>query len=291
MGVEERVDDDESSSCGTDDEKKRERKYLPCPVLEFRVINRLHSTNGGELMDASLNVVACIKEEQACETVRNVLKRRRRKWMRTRGRDAIARQPSIPEQRSFYSGHSEESIDRLENGETLTLPSTINRKVQSFEEDSSCKLVPRRIFVKLELDTPDHPFFKRTWHVSHILDASSPLLSSEARRRIHANHGFWPEELNNYEGVKANIHFDHIMVSLTGTSNAGANFVHAQKVYDYVDMNVGYRFVNVLYRQLGDRSVRVDTTLINDVLEQFGGGGEPLVCSQKKRRYSDFRFA
>jgi hypothetical protein len=276
-GLGEKVDDDESSSGGTDDEKKRERNSWPCPVLEFRVINRLHSTDGGELMDATLNVVASIKEEQACGTIRNALEDRRRKpKSRDSGRNDFARQSIIPEQ---------ESIDYLDNGETLPHPSTINRK-DSFEEDPSCRLVPRQIFVKLEIDTPNHPLFRRTWHVSHKLDADSPILSSEARRLVRKNYGFWPEELNNYRDIKDNIHFDHIIVSLKGTSNAGANFVHAQQVYDYVDMRVGYRFANVLYRRLGNGSVRVDTTMINDVLEQFGGGGEPLVCNKRKRSYS-----
>jgi hypothetical protein len=265
-GLGEKVDDDESSSGGTDEEKYVEKKYLPCPVLEFRVINRLHSTDGGELMDATLNVVACIKEEQACGTIRNALEDRRRKpKSRASGCNDFARHTIIPEQESINS--------------------TINRKV-SFEEDPSCRLVPRQIFVKLEIDTPNHPLFRRTWHVSHKLDADSPILSSEARRLVRKNYGFWPEELNNYRDIKDNIHFDHIIVSLKGTSNAGANFVHAQQVYDYVDMRVGYRFANVLYRRLGNGSVRVDTTMINDVLEQFGGGGEPLVCNKRKRSYS-----
>jgi hypothetical protein len=63
---------------------------------------------------------------------------------------------------------------------------------------------------------------------------------------------------------------------MSGTSNADANSVYAQKVYDFIDVNVGYRFVNPLYRDLDDGSLRVDTSLINDVLEQAGGGGEPF---------------
>jgi hypothetical protein len=47
-------------------------------------------------------------------------------------------------------------------------------------------------------------------------------------------------------------------------------------VSDFVDVNIGYQFVNILYRD-NDGSLGVDTDLINDVREQNGGGGEPLV--------------
>jgi hypothetical protein len=47
---------------------------------------------------------------------------------------------------------------------------------------------------------------------------------------------------------------------------------------DFVDVNIGYEFVNILYRN-SDGSLGVDTDLINDVREQSGGGGEPLIAS------------
>lgn len=65
------------------------------------------------------------------------------------------------------------------------------------------------------------------------------------------------------------------MVSLSGTSNADANSVYAQKVYDYRDLCVGYRFCDILYRD-SDGKIAVDHALLNDVKEQRGGGGEDL---------------
>jgi hypothetical protein len=41
-------------------------------------------------------------------------------------------------------------------------------------------------------------------------------------------------------------------------------------------VNIGYQFVNILYRE-SDGSLGVDVTLLNDVREQDGGGGEPLL--------------
>lgn len=43
-----------------------------------------------------------------------------------------------------------------------------------------------------------------------------------------------------------------------------------------MDVNIGYQFVNILYRD-NDGSLGVDIDLINDVREQQGGGGEPLL--------------
>ena len=31
----------------------------PCPVLEFRVVNKMYDEVGGEIMDANMNCVAC----------------------------------------------------------------------------------------------------------------------------------------------------------------------------------------------------------------------------------------
>jgi hypothetical protein len=86
--------------------------------------------------------------------------------------------------------------------------------------------------------------------------------------------------LNSYEAVRRSLDFNQILVSLNGVSNVSAADVYAQKIYDIVDVNIGYQFVNVLYRDAKDGTLKVDTTLINDVREQKGGGGEPLLLGQ-----------
>lgn len=313
-GVVEAANDD-SSSDGDEDEEQ-DAAHLPCPVLEFRVINRLNSTKGGEIMDATMNVVASIDESQAGTTVRRAARGGRRRKGRQRRRPSRNVRAAIPhtvsEQRSLHGSglglslsHDDESVDTFQQGGR-------GKTYQAFEDlDGEC--VSRRIFAKLELETPDHPFFKRVWTACHTLNAESPLLSTETRRRIRDNHGFWPPELNNYSAVRACIHFDQILVSLSGTSNADANSVYSQKVYDYVDgtsrgknlslkcrgclhtflnvlcflVNVGYRFANVLYRNLSDGSLQVDLSIINDVLEQEGGGAEPLNGDSLEKRASD----
>jgi hypothetical protein len=280
------VSEDEASSMDTD------VVQIPCPVMEFRIVNRLHSTPGGEIIDASIQIVASIDASQACPTIRNAATRRRRGGKK--GKKRGIRQRSTQKKMSdsplnLPEPESKPNINRSESsglglglgslGKT-TIPT--GKTHQAFDEDPSGHLVPRRIFSKLEIESPDHPFFKRVWMVRHTVDENSPLLRAHARNMVKENGGFWPKELSSHEGVRAAIHFDKVLVSMSGTSNADANSVYAQKVYDFIDVNVGYRFVNPLYRDLDDGSLRVDTSLINDVTEQAGGGGEPFTVDDER---------
>lgn len=81
--------------------------------------------------------------------------------------------------------------------------------------------------------------------------------------------------MNNYQSIKSSLHFRHILVCISGTSNASAARVYAQKVYDLVDVNVGYRFVPMNYRT-DDGSMKTDSYLLNAVYQQRGGGAEPF---------------
>lgn len=91
---------------------------------------------------------------------------------------------------------------------------------------------------------------------------------------IQDNNGFWPESLNGYEPIRSNLRFNDIVVSFSGTTNVSGASVFAQHVYDYVDVNIGYVFANVLALEKG--KMTVDAELLNDVTEQEGGGAEPL---------------
>jgi len=141
--------------------------------------------------------------------------------------------------------------------------------------DNSSRIVPRMVFTKLKLETSEHPLFKRIWRFKHVIDQDSPLLTPEAQRAIMNNGGTWPEEWNHAKAVRKAIRFNQMVVSFTGISNISGASVYKQKVYDYVDIVVGYQFCNALYRgRLG--ALKVDLALINDVIEQNGGDGEPL---------------
>mmetsp|Transcript_36512 Transcript_36512/g.79495 ORF Transcript_36512/g.79495 Transcript_36512/m.79495 type:complete len:749 (-) Transcript_36512:44-2290(-) len=56
---------------------------IPCPVLEFRIANRLHYEAGGEIMDAVLTVVANQDADEADPVLRNKLDEARRNWEKT----------------------------------------------------------------------------------------------------------------------------------------------------------------------------------------------------------------
>jgi hypothetical protein len=271
------VDNDENSE-NEEAEKSEEIKLskLPCPLLEFRVINRLHSELGGEIIDATMNIVASIDENQASNALRNSTnstRRRGKKGKRRGGRRGVSR-------KNYASAEFKPVTQRKYNSVRDQLhtmfASAARKNNQRMDEDPTGMIVPRRIFAKLEIESPEHPFFKRVWLARHPLNHHSPLLRQEARELVRLNGGHWPHELNNAEAVKASVHFDQILVSLSGTSNVDANSVYAQKVYEFVDVCVGYRFINLLYRDERDGRLAVDPSLLNDVTEQNGGGGENL---------------
>jgi len=297
---------------------------IPCPILEFRVVNTLHSALKGEIMDCQMMVQASIDAKNADPLIRNSGNRLRRKKGRKRPhrkqppvrhsmaaismanssatnsdslnavpelKPMVGTVPKEKEGRSFgtpkkfhadasstntSSLHSVETADTF-HGDSIRDGGHFQKRTHTlFDEDPTGYLVPKRIFSRLEIESPDHPFFKRVWIARHVVNEHSPLLTVEARRLVRENGGTWPQHLNNYEKVRESIQFDQILVSLSGTSNNDANSVYAQKVYEYADMNVGYRFCNMLYRDLRGGNLSVDETLLNDVVEQRGGGGEPF---------------
>ena len=248
-----------------DDDEEADIK-ITCPVLEFRIVNRLYNESGGEIMDATLNCVANVDSN-----------------------DLDPNQENIGESEHPLSSRSDTGSDvsssglgsdRVGSANTLRFLDPfmrfhIRRSHQTVDEDPSSRLVTKHIFSKLHIEASDHPFFKRVWLARHTLDEDSPILKPRIRRHIRRNDGFWPARFNNYAAIRESLNFNQILVSLNGVSNVSASDVYAQKIYDFVDVNIGYQFVNLLYRE-SDGSLGVDTDLVNDVREQNGGGGEPL---------------
>jgi hypothetical protein len=248
---------------------------LPCPVLEFRLANRMSGTTGGEIMDCTMNIVASIDGSKVDKALRKAAHRKRRR----KGK-RIARRIGSPIERleSLNSSHHKgDTIEQLAN----ILREEARKPPQAPAEDPFGKIASKQIFSKLEVETPDHPFFKRVWTARHTLDLESPILAEEAKQAIRLNNGFWPRELNDAESVRACLNLDQILVSFSGTSNADANSVYAQKVYDFHDISIGYRFVNMMYRDRNG-SLKVHLPSISDVAEQIGGGGEPLEANQPR---------
>ena len=180
--------------------------------------------------------------------------------------------PPISPEATFQERMAKERQELIDDVRKLT---ESNRHI-ALTEDPTNGLIPQMIYSKLDIETDSHPFFKRVWIIRHKLDENSPLLSSVASDMIKANEGYWPEELSSYEKVREHIQFNEIMVTLNGTSNVSGTNVYSQKTYDFVDVNIGYRFANTLVQDPKTKQIGVDISLINDVLEQHGGGAEPF---------------
>jgi len=280
-GVQQTSDENDS-----DDEESTGKK-IPCPVLEFRVVNRLFGETGGEIMDATLNCVANVDANDADPSLRDALDGDRTRLNFSSGkhesRYTSSSHPGSSTVDSLSDNHSDSGRlshdSRLSRGTAAFFDSLIRRQHNAVDEDPSASLVNKRIFSKMMIEAGEHPFFKRVWLARHVLDDTSPIVKPKVRRQIQRNNGYWPERLNNYQKVRESLQFNQILVSLNGVSNVSASDVYAQKIYDYVDINVGYQFVNILYKD-ADGNLKVDTDLINDVREQKGGGGEPLIIGE-----------
>jgi hypothetical protein len=250
-------------------------KMIPCPVLEFRVVNRLFGDVGGEIMDAKLNVVANIDANDAEESGRGGLAGARSRYETTSTLySSITSKDDLYTDSYYPSNDPANTFGRIKA--SLIELVLLKRQHHSVDEDPSSQFVSKRVYSKMNIEASEHPFFKHVWLGRHILDETSPILRPKVRRQIRRNHGFWPERLNSYQAVRDSLQFNQILVSLNGVSHVSASDVCAQNIYDWVDLCVGYEFVNILYRD-ADGALKVDTDLVNDVREQKGGGGEPLI--------------
>ena len=261
------------------------KKQIPCPVLEFRIVNRLFNDVGGEIMDATLNAVANVDSSDSDPSGReaSILVRDETGTISDTNSETGYSETGYSDNGSDSGSSRFRRVAGVAGHKFLDPMHNFfggNSDRHTIEEDPSSRLVNKRIFSKMLIEASEHPFFKRVWLARHVLDDTSPLLSPKARRAIRKNGGFWPAHLNNYEGVRKSLDFNQILVSLSGVSNVSAADVYAQKIYDVVDVNIGYQFVNLLYRDGEDGALKVDTTLINDVKEQNGGGGEPLMLGE-----------
>jgi hypothetical protein len=146
-------------------------------------------------------------------------------------------------------------------------------------------LCPPAIYSRVELENESHPFFKRVWTLRHTLNMSSPLLDNNAHmilQNFSTNGGEgWPPELNSYEKLREHVKFEDISITLTGTDHVTGNAVYANTSYNSFDLVVGYQFANMLVKSEATNAVGVDLSLLNDVLEQHGGGAEPLFEEEK----------
>jgi len=202
-------DNDDESESEEDCFDKGKGKGHPCPVLEFRILNKLHGIPNGVITDATISCATGSKEEKS----------------------------ALPQM-------------ELSDAETKRV------------------ILPRKVFRNCEIVNDCHPFFKRCWTASHILNQNSPLLIPKMRKRIERNGGLWPQKYNTAEVIDACLDFDEIIVSFNGISKHTSCNVNAQKVYDRCDIVIGYDFVSILEKEEG--VVKVKAEFLNDVVHQDG---------------------
>ena len=265
---------------------RSELSKIPCPVLEFRLLNKLRDQKHGEIIDASLNIATSVDKSQVPSFKKDIAwlrhgKNRKGTWKKPTGLS-----DEVLSNRREWSLAQNNVQKMLMEHRGRVRRSSIDFDEAEVEVDPTASLVHQRVFAKIYIESQENPFFKRVWLGRHILDENSPLLRPEVKALIKLNNGHWPHILNNPEGVRASVQFDQILVSMSGTSSAECKSVYAQKVYDYEDICVGYKFVNMLYRD-NRGCLHVDATLLNDVVEQNGGGGENLLqrnCMDRSTR-------
>jgi hypothetical protein len=197
-----------------------------CPILEFRIVNRLFNEAGGEILDASLNVVANINANDAHPMLDEAASRNRGTSRPNSKGGASSSQFST----MSGDGTSDDSTIRESSiGRILgQIGQSFNNHV--IDEDPSARIVNKFIFSKMTIEASEHPFFRRVWVARHVLDDHSPILKDKVRRQIRRHGGMWPEKLSNATDIRDCLQFNQILVSLTGVSNISAAAVYAQKI-------------------------------------------------------------
>jgi len=274
-------------------------------------MNRGGAVEGAEIIDAAVNVVACIVEahedNQNHTPKRSAFGRAAGSVKRLFHGDPVARQPQgsalqkvmrfagqtpTPQHHHMHVHHIPYKNNRPENHKNTKA----QREKSGSTEDSGCievdegsdlspptkyhklkvsslhSFVLNHLLALFKVETDRHPYFHRNWIVRHILDHNSPLLSRKAHRDIQLNNNVWPYK--TYQDIREHVRFSEIIVNFSGTANASGNTVYTQKIYTLDSIFVGYTFAKLLVMEKGQ--IVVDASLLNDVREQHGGGGEPI---------------
>ena len=125
-----------------------ESAKLPCPVVEFRIVNRLFSEPGGEIMDASLNVVANIDADDANPHLGNSFE-----VSSQDGRTNAVVDGGADEDASSSSPSLDDIPITGRNLPSIFGPGSLlhRKKTQMVDEDPSHRLVSKMIFSKVSV--------------------------------------------------------------------------------------------------------------------------------------------
>ena len=113
-------------------------------------------------------------------------------------------------------------------------------------------------------------------HIIHRLDASSPLLTKSARKKVLKNGGHWPDALKSNEDIGNSIHFDNLLVSFKGKSKIAGTPVYHQELYTMDDIKIGVEFQSCLI-QNPDGSIFVQLKDIDMVQKERTSWGQSFL--------------
>lgn len=175
-------------------EYKMGGRKVTCPVLMFKVVNKLGNIKGGEIVDAEIK----------CLVIRQEIKHRRKNEMVVSVVSTRLPQDSVLDARANTPAVSSVS-NAMSRFSTIVgfTPSNGNNEA---DYDDDCRVtVIKRTFETVDVKTSSHPFFELDWVVTHTLDESSPLLRKYARKAIKENGGVWPDGLCNKKGIRESL--------------------------------------------------------------------------------------
>ena len=152
---------DESGFLGNDDEDRKDK--IPYPVLEFGIVNRLFGETGGEIIDASLNVVANVNARDADPVLKDALDAKQRskhlrKFNFQGGQHDSSIMSDTMSDDDTTSGRmsldSKQSRRHKRSTTSTILDSIIKRQHLTVDEDPSSSLINKRLFSKMEIEAP-----------------------------------------------------------------------------------------------------------------------------------------
>jgi hypothetical protein len=215
------------SDCVAHRDKELEQYDNLFPVLEFRIVNNLWNEVGGEILDASLSVVANIDENESSDDRDSIGTSSHSQF----DNDGMRKEESSTHSSSLNSNHEQQHKHFLTRGRLRQ--SFFHGHVAMEDIPSSSQTTTSKIghlYCRMKMETHEHPYFNRVWVVRHRLDQHSPLLRERDRREIRRLGGKWPMRLNNAMAIRKSLHFNAILVSLNGLANMSASAVYAQKI-------------------------------------------------------------
>ena len=276
---------------------------LPCPILEFRIVNIINSQQGGGILNASVNVVASLRKERLKEHVKTESTLRKftsslllsvnrkkssgpidtlHKSMSVQQSNRMAWLSTDPLHKSLSVEPSsnrpqDRNIQRVHSAPLLNMQSSIDSEnslsgqspSRSRVHESSRPRASAFVFTPLKVEPNNYPLFQNVWTIRHVLDEKSPLLNPKIRNSIKKHPGYWSEDkCSSPEEVRHHIQFEKILVSFSGISQLNASPVYAQTVYDFKNLHVGYEFENMLVKQWGNLAVEVKDDKVSAIKEQ-----------------------